>query len=114
MITFKNRNIRGQKQGTWSRAVIDHVHGRAHIAAGKYQAARIVKLKLVGPGDWEKLLRVLHNADITGYQDANRLCPRQPRWGVLEDEFVGEAAGMDTLVGDEGPDTLLFPDICMR
>ena len=114
MIAFKNRNIRGQKQGTRSRAVIDRIHGRARIAAGKYRAARIAKLKLVGPGDWEKLLWVLHDADITGYQDANRLRPRQPRRGVLEDEFVGEAAGMDTLVGDEGPDTLLFPDIRTR
>ena len=36
MIAFKNRNVRGQRQGTRSRAVIDQVHERARVAAGKY------------------------------------------------------------------------------
>ena len=55
---------------------------------------------------------MLNDSDITGYQDANRLRPRQPRRGVLEDEFVEQAVRMDTEV--EGPDTLLFPDIRTR
>ena len=109
MIAFKNRNIHGQRQGTWSRAVIDRVHERARIAAGKYRAARIAKLRLVGTGEWEKALRVLNDADITGYQDANRLRPRQPRRGVLEDVTLEETARME--MEEEGPDTLLFPDI---
>ena len=60
MIAFKNRSIHGQKQGTCSRAVIDRVHEQARIAAGKYQAAQMAKLRLAGPGEWEKVLRVLH------------------------------------------------------
>ena len=112
MIAFKNRNIHGQKQGTRSRAVIDRVHERARIAAGKYRAAWMAKLRLAGPGEWEKVLRVLNDADITGYQDANRLRPRQPRQGVLEDEAL-EAVGMDIEM-EEGPDTLLFTNIRTR
>jgi len=114
MIAFKNRNIRGQRQGTRSRAVIDRVHERARMAAGKYRAARIAKLGLVGPGDWERALQVLHDSDITGFQDVNRLRPRQPRQGVLEDEFVEQAAETHMEIEVEGPDTLLFPDIRTR
>ena len=114
MVAFKNRNIRGQRQGTRSRAVIDRVHERARIAAGKYRAAQIAKLTLVGPSDWEKVLQVLHDSDITGYQDANRLRPRQGRRGVLEDEFVEPAAEMPMETVAEGPDTLLFPNIRTR
>jgi len=114
MIAFKNRNIRGQRQGTRSRAVIDRVHERARVAAGKYRAARIAKLNLVGPGDWEKSLQVLNDSDITGYQDANRLHPRQPRRGVLEDELVEQGVDMEIEKEVEGPDNLLFPDIRTR
>jgi len=54
MIAFKNRNIRGQREGTRSRAVIDRVHERARNMAQKYRAARAAKMELVGPGPWEK------------------------------------------------------------
>jgi len=104
MIAFKNRSIHGQKQGTCSRAVIDRVHEQARIAAGKYRAAQMAKLRLAGPGEWKKVLRVLNDADITGYQDANRLRPHQPCRGVLEDEAL-EAVGMDI-------ETSANPDFC--
>jgi len=73
MIAFKNRNVRGQREGTRSRAVIARVHERARVAAEKYRASRVAKMNLVGPGEWEKALQVLVDGDIRGYQDVNRL-----------------------------------------
>lgn len=39
MVHFKNKNIRGQREGTRSRTVIDCMHNRAKAAAVKYRAA---------------------------------------------------------------------------
>jgi hypothetical protein len=75
MVEFKNRNVHGQREGLQSRTVINRVHDRARSAADKYIAARKAKLALSGPGDWEKELRVLEDADIRAYQDPNRLRP---------------------------------------
>ena len=86
MVQFKNKNIRGQREGTRSRAVIDRVHGRARAAADKYRAARKAKLELAGHGDWELVLQELKDEDIRSYQDPTRLQPRQPRRGILDDE----------------------------
>lgn len=36
MVQFKNRNIRGQRSGTRSRAIIDNVHDRVKSAAHRY------------------------------------------------------------------------------
>lgn len=93
MIQFKNKNLRGQRSGTRSRAVIDRVHERARAAAEKYRCARAAKLELVGPGDWEKLHQVLADGDIRGYQDPNRLRPKKPRKGIWEDGEEEEAEG---------------------
>lgn len=86
MIEFKNKNIRGQRRGTRSRAVIDRVHERARAAAEQYRAARAAKFELVGSGEWEKVHQVLADGDIRGYQDANRLRPRRGRKGTREDD----------------------------
>ena len=94
MIAFKNRNIRGQRQGTRSRAVIDRVHERARNTAEKYRASRAAKLELEGHGVWEETLCELKDEDVRGYQDPNRLRIRRGRRGVLEDEAV-EALGDD-------------------
>ena len=103
MIAFKNRNIRGQRQGTRSRAVIDRVHERARNMAQKYRASRAAKLELAGPGAWEETLHVLKDEDVRGYQDADRLRVRPGRRGTLEDEAL-EAAGNggEAMVEDEG------------
>ena len=114
MISFKNRNVRGQRQGTRSQAVIDRVHERARVAAGKYRAARAAKLSLVGPGKWEETLRVLTDGDIRGYQDANRLKPRQPRQGITEDGAVEPPLPLDADTGPEEPDNLLFNEARTR
>jgi len=110
MIAFKNRNVRGQRQGTRSRAVIDRVHERARVAAGKYRAARAAKMNLVGPGKWEEALKVLMDGDIRGYQDANRLKPQQPRRGIAEDGVVEPAPTLNADTEPEGLDDLLFAE----
>ncbi|KDR65407.1 hypothetical protein GALMADRAFT_148720 [Galerina marginata CBS 339.88] len=91
MIYFKNKNLRGQRDGTRSRTVIDRVHEKARHAADRYRSARRGKLALTGPGKWEETFRVLEDGDIRGYQDPNRLRPRVGRRGVLEDEQLAQA-----------------------
>ncbi|PPQ76859.1 hypothetical protein CVT26_001497 [Gymnopilus dilepis] len=86
MIQFKNKNIRGQREGTRSRAVIDCVHDRARAAAAKYRAAREAVFCLRGPGDWEKTYPILEDSDVRGYQDPDRLKPKTGRQGVWEDD----------------------------
>ena len=109
MIAFKNRNIRGQRQGTRSRVVIDRVHERARNTAEKYRASRAAKLELEGHGIWEETLHELKDEDIRGYQDPNRLRVRRGRRGVLEDEAV-EAPGDDAEAMDvDGDGISLWP-----
>ncbi|PPR01605.1 hypothetical protein CVT26_013324 [Gymnopilus dilepis] len=88
MVQFKNKNIRGQRDGTRSRAVIDRVHERARAAAAKYRAARQSLYNLRGKGDWEATFQVLDDRDIRSYQDPDRLRPRQGRQGIWEDDEV--------------------------
>ncbi|PPQ99631.1 hypothetical protein CVT26_009186 [Gymnopilus dilepis] len=86
LIHFKNKNVRGQRDGTRSRSVIDRVHLKARNAADRYRACRAAKLALAGPGKWEDTFRVLDNRDIRGYQDPDRLRPKVGRKGTLEDD----------------------------
>ncbi|PPQ81349.1 hypothetical protein CVT26_014500 [Gymnopilus dilepis] len=86
LVMFKNKNVRGQREGTRSRAIIDRVHEKARVAAAKYRSARVAKFNLSGPGAWEEELRVLQDSDVRGYQDPNKLRERQARRGTLEDE----------------------------
>lgn len=92
MIEFKNRNVRGQREGLKSRSVIDSIHEKARLAAERYRRARIAKMFLSGPGDWEAILQVLEDRDIRGYQDPNRLRVRQGRRGILDDEQLEQLA----------------------
>ncbi|PPQ76365.1 hypothetical protein CVT24_008805 [Panaeolus cyanescens] len=84
----KQKNVRGQRDGTRSRAVIDRVHAKAVMAGTKYRWARAAKLKLTGPGDWEKVLQPLEDRDIRSYREAERVRPKQGRRGTLEDGVV--------------------------
>lgn len=95
MIQFKHKNLRGQRDGTRSRAVIDRVHERARASAEKYRSARAARLALSGPGDWEDTFRVLADADVRGFQDANQLRPRKGRKGTLEDNQLAEVESED-------------------
>ncbi|KAJ3503439.1 hypothetical protein NLJ89_g8431 [Agrocybe chaxingu] len=88
LVKFKNKNVRGQREGTRSRAVIDRVHDRARAVAAKYRAGRAAKLRLSGPGDWETDLQVLEDRDIRGYQDPNLIRSHAGRRGTLEDGQV--------------------------
>jgi len=110
MIAFKNRNVHGQRQGTRSHAVINRVHERARVAAAKYRAARAAKLSLIGPGKWEEMLKDLTDGDIRGYQDANRLKPRQPRRGITKDGVVNPVPTHKADVESEEPDNLLLAE----
>ena len=47
MIVFKNKSVRGQRDGTRSRTVIDRVHERVRAAAEKYRVARQAKYALL-------------------------------------------------------------------
>lgn len=85
LVKFKNKNIRGQREGNRSRAIIDRVHERARASAEKYRAARNAKYQLSGPGAWEQELQVLADADIRSYQDPNQLRKRKGRRGTVED-----------------------------
>ena len=96
LVKFKNKNIRGQREGLRSRAVIDRVHDRARVAAEKYRHARAAKLRLSGPGEWEIDLKVLDDADIRGYQDPNQLRTRVGRRGTLEDHQVDDVSAVDS------------------
>lgn len=101
MVHFKNHNVRGQREGTRSRAVIDRVHERARSAALKYRAARAAHLVLAGPGDWETDYRVLNDNDIRGYQDPDRIKERVGRRGIHEDgEVPVEEANQPTETAD--------------
>ena len=102
MIHFKNKNVRGQRDGTRSRAVIDRIHLRARNAADRYRAARRTKLALVGPGSWEESFRILEDKDIRGYQDPDRLRPKTGRKGTIEDgQDLTNAAVADIEPGQE-------------
>ena len=86
MVLFKNKNVRGQRDGTRSRSVIDRVHARARAAAAKYRFARLAKLSLSGPGAWESALRVLLDSDIHAYSDPEKMHVSVGRRGTLEHE----------------------------
>ncbi|KDR72076.1 hypothetical protein GALMADRAFT_74300 [Galerina marginata CBS 339.88] len=105
MVHFKNKNVRGQRDGTRSRSVIDGVHERARAAAAKYRAARSAKMNLSGPGDWELILQELRDTDLRSYQDPSRLRVRQARKGTLEDDQM-EVIEDDVLEAEQehGPD----------
>ncbi|KAG6904959.1 hypothetical protein DXG01_005951, partial [Tephrocybe rancida] len=89
MIQFKNAN----RDSTQSRTVISMVHEMARASAAKYRNARERHLALVGPGEWERNLRLLLDADIWGYTDPSRV-----QGGTIEDEVVV----LPEVFGEEG------------
>ena len=85
MVEFKNKQVRGQREGLRSRTIINRVHERARASAAKYHAARKAIYDLEGAGEWEEAFKVLEDSDVRGYQDPNRLRPRKGCQGVWED-----------------------------
>ncbi|KAF9053246.1 hypothetical protein BJ165DRAFT_1339568, partial [Panaeolus papilionaceus] len=90
LIYFKNKNRRGQREGTRSRAIIDRVHERARLAADRYRCARKARLAISGNGDWEKELQILSDADIRSYRDPDKLKKSEGRKGTLTDAQLQE------------------------
>lgn len=99
MVYFKNKNIRGQREGTRSRSIIDRIHKRAIRFVQKYRAARHAKLILEGPGNWELTYRELHNEDVRGFTSAK---PKKApvRHGIWEDGHVPPEAEKVNLLDD--------------
>ena len=95
LIKFKHKNVRGQRDGTHSRAIIDRVHEKARTTAAKYRAARATKLMLSGPGEWENELQVLADADIRAYQDPKQLLRKRGWQGTIEDEHLSSNVQAD-------------------
>ncbi|PPR05757.1 hypothetical protein CVT26_008661 [Gymnopilus dilepis] len=111
MVLFKNKNIRGQREGTRSRTIINRVHGRARKYAGQYRAARAAKLALVGPGEWEKAFQVLRDSDIRSYQDPERVRRKKRRRGTWEDsEKRPEGEDVEEDKEDDGEGIDLLPE----
>ena len=110
LIQFKNKNIRGQRGGTRSRAVIDRVHERAQGFVLKYRAARAAALALVGEDAWDKSLQELLDGDIRAYTDPNHLQRGPGRRGTREDDVEEE----DELVLEDPSPLSLLPEIRTR
>ena len=92
MVNFKNKNTRGQREGTRSCTLIDRVVLCAKSAAAKYNAARRAKLRLSGPGSWEQQLQPLLDKDIRSYADADLEANRERKKGVVLEEDRGTNA----------------------
>ena len=60
----RKKNVRHQGANTRSRTYISKQEGYKNWAVEKYRHARRALLALVGPGDWELRLQVLHDDDI--------------------------------------------------
>lgn len=89
MVQFKNQNVRGQREGIRSRAVVDRVHEKATAAVQRYRTAREAKMNLDGPGDWEIGLKVLKDEDVRSYKDPQRAKSGGGRAGTNEDTVNG-------------------------
>ncbi|PPR05446.1 hypothetical protein CVT24_007945, partial [Panaeolus cyanescens] len=109
LVNWKNRNIRGQRDGTRSRAIIDRIHQRARQAAQKYRVSRQAKLALSGAGEWEKNLRLLREVDIRTYREPEPLPLATARPGTVTSEVqsssdsAAEDSNMDVDKADPAP-----------
>ncbi|KAG6835804.1 hypothetical protein H0H93_014501 [Arthromyces matolae] len=99
MIQFKNANIRGQRDGTRSRAIIDRVQDRARFTSARYIAARSAKLALAGSGPWEGDLQVLRPEDIRMYTDPERVRQGPGRPGTIEADADVDMSASDSAPG---------------
>lgn len=82
LLAFKARNIRHQGPNTRAMSQIDANEGKIIMHAEKYRAARSAKLRLSGPGPWEREWRLLAASDVR--------CMRESEPDVT-------AAGLETL-----------------
>ncbi|KAI0057942.1 hypothetical protein BV25DRAFT_1811627 [Artomyces pyxidatus] len=63
---YKIKNVTGQVANTRARGLQSRVDQKVKAAAARYRRCRAAYTVLVGPGDWEARLQVLHDEDIRG------------------------------------------------
>ncbi|KAK7028198.1 hypothetical protein VNI00_014888 [Paramarasmius palmivorus] len=97
MMLFKNTNVRGQRDSGRSREVINRVVARARAFASRYRVARAAYMTLNGGGEWEKILRVLHNDDIRSLRDPALVKVGKGRQGTNEEDDSA-AAEIDLVI----------------
>lgn len=96
---FKLKNITGQRASTRARTLQKGIDARVKLAAAKYRCAREAYLSLVGPGDWERVLRRLEPEDVRSMNERSlneheKEEHRKARsWMGLSNEGVFEVAG---------------------
>lgn len=61
---FKIKNVTGQRANTRARTLQNGIDKRVKVSAAKYRCARDAHFGLVGPGEWEQVLRVLDPGDV--------------------------------------------------
>ncbi|KAJ7815837.1 hypothetical protein B0H13DRAFT_2242544 [Mycena leptocephala] len=66
---FKRKHLAGQGMYTKSRSLLDTIEDGIRDASSRYRVARTALLELRGPGDWERVLRVLKKDDIRGMNE---------------------------------------------
>lgn len=64
MNRFKVKNVTGQKDNTRARDKQNTIDASVKASQLRYNRARSALLVLRGTGDWEKVLQVLHSADV--------------------------------------------------
>ena len=64
LVIHKQRHVRHQRPNTRARSIIENNEQRIKTYSAKYRAARVAKLALTGPGDWEMTWRKLEDQDI--------------------------------------------------
>ena len=109
--TFKIKNVTGQRANTRARQWLNTINAKVVAAKHTYRHARACLLNLRGPGDWEKVLRVLDDSDVRGLNEcalteaekAEREAIRER--GGLVDEVDGMAVAHSVSIG-EGRRTL--------
>lgn len=101
---FKNTSTHGQHKGNKSQIIINQVHERVRVAAERYQEACCGKMVLAGAGDWEKVLWVLEDGNIRGYQDVEKLQTHIGHPGMLEDGQVAAVEVATTVDSNDNDD----------
>lgn len=86
---YKIKNMVGQRANTRGRSWLAIIDRRALSAAKKYRRARGALLQVRGPGDWEKILKVLRDEDVRSFNE--RALTEQEK---AERAAIRQAAGM--------------------
>ena len=104
--TFKIKNVTGQRANTRARQWINTINGKVVAAKLLYRRARSSLFSIRGPGDWEKVLRILDDADVravneralTAEEKADRLAVQKA--GGVVDPVDGVAVQQTASLGD--------------